>query len=431
MRRDALLLLDRRWLWLALAAYALARVAAGKLPYALLYFLVGLVVLDWAAVRYAAANLRVTVRLDQRRFTSGDLARPVVTLHNEGLLPVPWVALREGPDARPVAELSLGPLESRRLAYAVGPLVRGRHQVGGLEIRVFDLFGAFALRLAAGTPHAITVYPRVPRLRRLRFEPAPSAGPLRRRRWSREDTSHLAGLRPFTPGDHPKAIHWKVTARRGEPFVRRFEATTAPAVTVCLDLTREAHAGSGPDASVERAVEVAAGVLRLALEQGRPTRLVAFGRQPLELGPLTGPRAFGRFLEALVDVEPAGRAGAGAPWSLAPALAREARLAPPGSSLVAITARPDPALAGHLAAASAAGHTPVLVLLRAETFGAPLPGAGPGSAPPPSAALPASGGLPPPGYVERLRARGVTVFLLARDDDPAAVLEGGRAPGPA
>lgn len=422
MRRPALDLPDRRWVWLAVALFLFARIASGKLPYALSYFVVGLILADWLALRYAFRMTHAGTRLDRTRFVAGDVIPVTAQLYNEGFLPVPWVTVRDTSLAREPAagweaSLALGPLESRRLSYTVGPLPRGRHRLGRLRLRVFDFFGLTSVEMEAGEPRAVTVYPRVPRLDRPQLEPAAAAGRARRRRWSWEDTGHLAGLRPFLPGDHPKAVHWKVSARKGEPFVRRFEATTAPGLAVVLDAAAGAHVGLGLAGSEERAVEVCAGLLRHGLARGRPTRLVACGEHRVELGPLRGLPQFGRFLDALVDL----RAGGAVP--LAEVFTREARRARPEATLVAVSALADPALADRLKAAAATGRSVVLVLLRAETFASPgHPNTRPES-------RPRTSDPQLNAFVAQLRARGVAVYLLARDDDPVAVLEGrpGRA----
>ena len=47
------------------------------------------------------------------------------------------------------------------------------------------------------------------------------------------------GLRPFRPGDDPRDVHWRTTARMGHPVVREYERDRSTALWICLDLRAE------------------------------------------------------------------------------------------------------------------------------------------------------------------------------------------------
>jgi uncharacterized protein (DUF58 family) len=96
----------------------------------------------------------------------------------------------------------------------------------------------------------------------------PAPGPLRRtppaaaRRGQRDD--RIAGLRPFRQGDSPRDMHWKATARRGEPIVREHELVDP----IDLEVDRRCDGDE-----LERRLSAAAtAVLQAAAEQ-RPVRL--------------------------------------------------------------------------------------------------------------------------------------------------------------
>jgi len=102
------------------------------------------------------------------------------------------------------------------------------------------------------------------------------------------------GLRGYRPGDDPRDIHWRSSARLREPVVREYERDGAETRWICLDTRAE------PGEPAEVAVEVAASLAARAASLGRPFALVA-GTAILDPG--EGPGQMERILDALARVD--------------------------------------------------------------------------------------------------------------------------------
>ncbi len=105
-------------------------------------------------------------------------------------------------------------------------------------------------------------------------------------------------LAEYRPGDDPRRIDWKTTARLSRPVVRRFQVERHRDVMIVIDCGRLMGADAGRGSKLDCAVDAALMLCRAALESGDRCGLALFddrvlGYQP----PLAGPRA----LRALVD----------------------------------------------------------------------------------------------------------------------------------
>jgi uncharacterized protein (DUF58 family) len=126
------------------------------------------------------------------------------------------------------------------------------------------------------------------------------------------------GLRAYRPGDDPRDIHWRTTARRAELFVREYDREHGDTWWLVLDLTSPA------DDEGEAAVELAASLAAAAT--GRAQRF-GFAAGTANLPPATlGATQLEAVLDLLAHVE------LGAPDLLLPAPARDC---------VLVTARPE------------------------------------------------------------------------------------------
>jgi uncharacterized protein (DUF58 family) len=102
------------------------------------------------------------------------------------------------------------------------------------------------------------------------------------------------GLRSFRPGDDPRDIHWRTTARLGIPVVREYEQNTAETVWICLDTRGEEGEGA------EAAVETAASLSALAFKSGKRFGFSCPGNL---IEPEQGPRHLELLLDALARVD--------------------------------------------------------------------------------------------------------------------------------
>jgi uncharacterized protein (DUF58 family) len=181
---------------------------------------------------------------------------------------------------------------------------RGLYPLRTVTLSTSFPFGLFRKERDVELPAEIVVWPRTDR--RVR-EPrtgggrAPRAG--RTLRGAAGARGEYRSLRGYRPGDDPRDIHWRSSARSGTPVIREYDADGAETRWICLD-TREQ-----PGEAAEVAVEVAAALLAAAAAEQRPFALVA---GDAVLGPGHGSGHMERALDILArtDFAPEGPAPA-------------------------------------------------------------------------------------------------------------------------
>jgi len=168
---------------------------------------------------------------------------------------------------------------------------RGAYPLATVVLATSFPFGLFRKERDLDLPGEAVVRPRVDR--RVR-DPRPAG------RRSLATDRALAGasggrgdfraLRPYRPGDDPRDVHWRTTARAGEPVVREFERDRSRALWLCLELC--APEGEAAEEAVETAASLAAGAMR----RGEPFGLATGDAR---VAPGTGAPQLDRVLEAL------------------------------------------------------------------------------------------------------------------------------------
>jgi uncharacterized protein (DUF58 family) len=256
----------------------------------------------------------------------------------------------------------------RELSYPLRSDLRGKFEVGPLEIRVADAFGLVELGRSFSSRTTFVVTPKVVPLPRTVFSGSWLGDGEGRARTAAAAGEDDVVPRAYRDGDELRRVHWRSTARYGELMVRREEQQWRNRILLLLDTRRSAHAGSGATSSFEFAVSAAASIGTHLAREGLDGQLIT------DTGALNAPGVFedvllnslavikasrNRELDAGIAalrassglvVAVAGRLSAGAARQLA-ASRRDA--GPAIALLLAVStwARPDPGTPGGGAAA--------------------------------------------------------------------------------
>jgi uncharacterized protein (DUF58 family) len=172
---------------------------------------------------------------------------------------------------------------------------RGIHRLNGLRLSTRFPFGLLRRSIDIDAPAELLVYPALVPVSELNVRTGLlQLGERQSATLARSGDFH--GLRELRPGDDPRDIHWRTTARRGRPFVREFEEEAGRTVVVVLD-NRVA-----PEVAehFEAAVSYAASLALLLLKRGLRVGLVAGSSY---IAPAMGPAQSGSILRSLALLE--------------------------------------------------------------------------------------------------------------------------------
>jgi uncharacterized protein (DUF58 family) len=301
-------------------ALGLATLNTGNnLLYLLLGALLGTIALSGWLSEQALRGVHVQRTLP-RSMTAGSAARMEYTLRNtRSRLPSHGLVVRELGRGRPrgsapsfhVAPAFVALIEAgavARVSVEARAERRGVYPLDTLALETSFPFGLFTKGRDRAAPASLVVWPRTDRPVR----PTVLAGAHRGRRRvgsgaaAGAERGDYRGLREYRPGDDTRDIHWRSTARRGEPITREYERDASDEYWIVLDTT-------APDeAAGELAVELAASLVVAAAARGDR---FGFAAGAVRLPPGS---AAGR-VEAVLDVLAAVELSADGPGPVPPA----------------------------------------------------------------------------------------------------------------
>lgn len=188
--------------------------------------------------------------------------------------------------------------------YAPGR--RGKVSGGRLHLRVLSPLGLAWRQGKRDLPWAVVVYPS---LLSAELRALPSQAQRRREAGFRNirrigEGRVFESLKEWVPGEEPRTIDWKATARRGKPMARQYEDERRQHVMIVLDAGRLLTAESDGRARLESAIDAVLHLAHSAVGHDDNVGLLIFADEVLHYAPpARGRRALRSVLDALAGVE--------------------------------------------------------------------------------------------------------------------------------
>lgn len=282
-------------LWFGLlvaAAFVYAMFQGGFVSWFLFYSIVPILLYTVAVALFPMHSLDVQRQVNREIFASGATMEVMVTVRRHSRFPLLFLTvddrLPEGlamhtdggsDDNHAGARMIFFPGTKRELQfmYQVTPMPRGEYLLGDVIIKTGDVFGFLQKSKTVSIRQSILVYPRYEEIHNwVPFEHH-EEGTHRGRQGFHYDLTSVGGIRDYSPGDRLSWLDWKSTARTNKLLTKEFERPLNKDMIICMDRSGEHYGKEGK--LFERAVTVAASMVRFGLRRGSSVGFVSFGQE--------------------------------------------------------------------------------------------------------------------------------------------------------
>jgi len=224
------------------------------------------VLLSLVSLLGLALGLDIRQSMSQSAVTRGETAEIRLVIKNKTLFFCPRIDLTVSTVLTRIdgsvkkQSVVVPPLKDCEIVINLPCKYRGIYTVGIKKCRVYDMFGLFNFAPRRWPLQTLAVYPQT-----INIE-------LPRLSGQNDDDEQARDIRSFRPGDTPRRMHWKASARMRKWMVREYDVVSDPQYLVILDT---AALGEGKRAAriESRACDCAYSLAQEALLRGRQTQL--------------------------------------------------------------------------------------------------------------------------------------------------------------
>ncbi len=350
---------------LIMVLFAMALFVGGKFIYGLFVIVFLLVLTSYMTGRSTHKNLVNLIWKNSGKAVTGDRVNLNMDLYNAGYMPIPYLKVTANLPKKLVGE------EQKQRIYSLMPGIKatlyrdfickhkGVYKIGYVEAEFGDILGILRWKKVFDEEIYLVVYPKFHLLKHLDIPLRQQFGTVSVKHNAYEDHASTRDIRKYNIGDSFKKMHWKVTAHRGDFFVRNVELNASADLNVFLDLYDYGFEEEIAFDLEEKGAECTASIIRYALFHSMSVNFIAKGDMSVTLNAKRVDR-FDLFLDALSRVTAKGDT------PIADLVRREARKLDWDATVVVITPHMDKASAETYLSLKASGIEFVVVYLRKD-----------------------------------------------------------------
>lgn len=289
-----------------------ALLTGGQLPYFIFRLLLIIFLYAFFSVYRNEKDITNFFYISKQTATVGDKLEFGYKINNTGILPIFYaeinsnIASRLGNVDFPVEVSFLKPFQILNIRREIECRNKGTYHIGGLTVKIRDAFHLFERVVQLDNQIELEVYPRVIQIEKMCIPAAEFFGTVRVPNNTYEDYTSTADIRKYAQGDSIRKVHWKLSAKLSDLYVKNYELSANTRVNIFLDGYEKSYEEDSYGLVEGKAVEVAAAVIRYCLAKNLSTTLVSEWEQKTTVEAKDISR-FNLFLRELIRFTPNGK----------------------------------------------------------------------------------------------------------------------------
>jgi len=258
----------------------------GRVPYMLFYLVIALPIVSvlYTVLLYFSFTCRGTI--ENNHVLKGRRTNYIFEIYNKSPFLYPYIRIEFLESAKLLSEdlkprfFSLLPFSRKKLCYELNCKYRGVFDVGIKSIELRDFLGIFSFKRRPKRHNNIIIYPNViilesftPALCLLSESTTASGNSVM------EDTDVISEIRPYSYGDNPKRIHWKLTSKLSSLMVKKYRNNNNNSINVYIDVRKNSFGYIENIEIEDKIIEAALSIIYYCLSNRISTNVIYFDNE--------------------------------------------------------------------------------------------------------------------------------------------------------
>ncbi len=295
--------INKKFIFILVISFIVAIILGGNLPYAVFYTFVVTLIIELIYIYKVMGKLHLVFRDKKNSYTVGESDDLEVLVKNYS---IPYlyifnnsIKLFDKNYHGHCVYVDSNKSEIIKLNLIFNS--RGVFDLGEFNIMAYDLFNIFSLKRKYYVgDKLIKVYPKIyPIDGKWVFGDGTCDSRSINRNFN-EDTSLLKDIRKYVSGDSLKRVHWKLSAKQRQLYVKNFESTSGKLANVFLNMSRESYTSKDGKWIEDKCIEIAASLINYMNINGIKSKIFINDSKNTKLEVYNG-QSFNEFMEDMVN----------------------------------------------------------------------------------------------------------------------------------
>lgn len=237
--------INYKYIVILMMSLGFAIFSGGNLPYVLFYLtlLMGIFSLfcNWVIMK----GLEIQLVFDKKNIVVGEEFNVILKVINNTIFPISYLKisssfLKENIRKYNGEVTSVNVNSNKFLRRKITINKRGIIPAGIIEVQCVDLFGIIKNKTLYEIEDIVKIYPRIYELTHVSIKGGNYKDGVKGR-YNGVNLDTIRDIREYHTGDSVKKIHWKITAKKGEIFIKNYESHEESLVNIFIDMREDSY----------------------------------------------------------------------------------------------------------------------------------------------------------------------------------------------
>ncbi|ERI95623.1 hypothetical protein HMPREF1982_00097 [Clostridiales bacterium oral taxon 876 str. F0540] len=234
---------DKKFILVLTVSFISAIYFGGIAVYCAFYAMLFISIIGYIYISIQKYYVTAEVKIGDTIYTAGDGVECLIKVKCSFFLPAPYIVVKslsylESGSGHKGEMVNITKEEDVWIRNYIKFYHRGIFDLGTMELEISDLFHIFKLKKIIDCSIKLKVYPRIYEIIRLPVGGKDIYQQAVDIRSTNEDIFTIKDVRRYNFGDSLKKVHWKVSAKHGELFVKNSDSISGQEFAIFLDMNK-------------------------------------------------------------------------------------------------------------------------------------------------------------------------------------------------
>jgi uncharacterized protein (DUF58 family) len=248
------------------ASFVLAILNGGVIPYLMFYSTLSIVLVSLVYGKIIKASLSIDIIIDNAYYVAGDVINYTIQANCHAFVPIPYIHLKFYPEYTGHIDderfISITMEENSWTSKEFMFHKRGIYNFGQIEAEIQDLLGIIKFNYKCSKELNIKVYPKLYDIRMKQFYGKDIYLDKKDKNSRNEDPFTPREVREYRAGDSLKRVHWKVSAKHNELYVKNYDTISGIDAALFMDMNGENYSYDTNGLVEENIVDISVSIMR-------------------------------------------------------------------------------------------------------------------------------------------------------------------------
>lgn len=264
---------NSKFIMLTLFLLCFSLLFGGSLPFFIFYTMLFMIISSYLYIRALRSGFSVEMTCSDTVLSTGDSAKVDTKVKFDKLLPVPYVEVHTDAVIASGGKYSGFVRDSNWdkniwIDDSIKFCQRGIHSLDNVYVKVTDLFHIVSFDKNISTGIKITVYPRIYEIKPLTLGGIDIYRETADMRSRSEDQHTIRDVRKYREGDSLKKIHWKLSAKQDDLYVKNLDTISGEEIVLFVDMNSKTNSIDDFCAVEEDVIDFSASIMSQLVGRG-------------------------------------------------------------------------------------------------------------------------------------------------------------------